>query len=66
MSQPKKKTSRSRRDRRRYASGNALGKTAFTNCPACDEPVRPHRVCACGVYKEQTILPPPAVDQVTE
>ncbi len=56
MATPKKKISRSRRNMRRFAAGNALEKVTLTNCPACSEPVRPHRICACGSYAGKSVL----------
>jgi large subunit ribosomal protein L32 len=50
MSQPKKKVSRSHRDKRRYSAANLLQKVTTVSCPNCNEPKRPHRVCACGFY----------------
>lgn len=55
MATPKKKVSRSRRNMRRFAAGNKLGKTTITTCPSCSEPTRPHRVCACGTYAGKTV-----------
>ncbi len=57
MAVPKKKVSKSRRNMRRFASGNRLDKTTVITCPSCNEPTRPHRVCACGHYKGKAILP---------
>lgn len=56
MSQPKKKTSRSRRDIRRFALNNKIKKPTAVTCPNCNEPTRPHTVCACGYYKGKEIL----------
>lgn len=61
MAVPKKKVSRSRRNMRRFASGNKLAKTTVISCPSCNEPTRPHRVCKCGQYKGKAILPAPQV-----
>lgn len=44
MSQPKKKVSRGRRDRRRYASNKRMAEPTLTECPVSNEPVRTHRV----------------------
>ncbi|MCM2321687.1 MAG: 50S ribosomal protein L32 [Oligoflexia bacterium] len=57
MATPKKKISRSRRNMRRFAAGNALEKTTTTTCPACSDLKRPHRVCACGHYDGKAVLP---------
>lgn len=56
MAVPKKKVSRSRRNMRRFAGGNKLGKTAVITCPSCSEPTRPHRICKCGFYGTKQIL----------
>ncbi len=42
MSQPKKKVSRGRRDRRRYSSGKGLEVVRGQTCPATGELVRSH------------------------
>ena len=55
MATPKKKVSRSRRNRRRFAAGNQLEKTTVVNCKSCGEPTRPHRVCACGFYAGKAV-----------
>lgn len=57
MAVPKKKVSRSRRNMRRFASGNKLEKTTVVSCPSCNEPKRPHRVCGCGFYDGKAVLP---------
>ena len=56
MATPKKKISKSRRNMRRFAAGNKLDKTTTVICPSCSEPTRPHRVCACGVYKSRSVV----------
>jgi large subunit ribosomal protein L32 len=56
MATPKKKVSRSRRNMRRFAAGNKLGKTTTKTCSSCGEPTRPHRVCACGAYSGKTVI----------
>ena len=58
MAVPKKKVSRSRRNMRRFASGNRMDKTTLMTCPACSEPTRPHRICSCGFYAGKSVLPP--------
>ncbi|MBI2711412.1 MAG: 50S ribosomal protein L32 [Bdellovibrio sp.] len=64
MAVPKKKVSKSRRNMRRFAAGNKLGKTAVVNCTSCNEPTRPHRVCKCGQYAGKQILPAPQTKEV--
>ncbi len=56
MAVPKKKVSRSRRNMRRFAGGNQLEKPTTILCPSCSAPTRPHRICACGFYKQKQIL----------
>ncbi len=56
MAVPKKKVSRSRRNMRRFASGNRLEKPTIISCPACSEPTRPHRVCKCGMYAGRKVM----------
>ena len=56
MATPKKKISRSRRNMRRFAAGNRLEKTTLTNCPSCNEPTRPHRICKCGNYAGKQVV----------
>ncbi len=61
MATPKKKVSKSRRNMRRFAAGNKLGKTTITPCSACGEITRPHRVCKCGAYNGKQVLPAKSV-----
>lgn len=50
MALPKKKMSRSRRDRRR--AHEALPRIHLVTCPQCREPMRPHHICpSCGNYR---------------
>lgn len=50
MAVPKKKLSRSRRDRRR--ANTALDKLHLIHCPQCHELTRPHTICpSCGTYR---------------
>lgn len=52
---PARRTSRARRDLRR--SHHALSEPARSNCPQCNEPRAPHRVCRnCGFYRDRTVL----------
>jgi large subunit ribosomal protein L32 len=55
MANPKSRHSRSRRNKRR---ANWKGITpSLDNCPACDEPKIPHRVClSCGTYNGKKVL----------
>ncbi len=52
MAVPKKKVSKSRRDKRR--SHHALSSSAYVECSNCGEIKRPHHVCrACGHYGDR-------------
>ncbi|WP_300408232.1 50S ribosomal protein L32 [Lagierella sp.] len=56
MAVPKRKTSKTRRDKRR-ASSYRLPRVTITECPNCHEPKLPHRVCrSCGYYDGEEIL----------
>jgi large subunit ribosomal protein L32 len=55
MPVPKRKTSRSRRDKRR--AQYKLSSPSVILCPTCKEPTAPHRVCSkCGTYKGKKYL----------
>lgn len=55
MANPKRRTSKARRDKRR--SHHALTIPGFSRCSNCQEMKVPHRVCpACGHYKGKEIL----------
>ncbi len=52
---PKRRTSRARKNKRR--SHHALARPGQSNCPQCNEPKAPHRVCTnCGTYRERAVL----------
>jgi large subunit ribosomal protein L32 len=54
MAVPKRKTSKTRRDKRR--THDALTAPAVSTCAKCGEPVRPHHVCDnCGTYAGKQI-----------
>lgn len=58
MAVPKKKVSKARRDKRR-SNNSKLSMPGMVKCsnPACDEYVRPHRVCkACGFYNGKKVM----------
>jgi len=56
MAVPKRKTSRSRRDKRRAQHGISIPRVQV--CPTCKQPKRPHRVCPnCKTYKGRDIEP---------
>lgn len=57
MANPKRRHSKSRRNKRRanwdYSEGNSSA------CPQCSEPKLPHHVCPhCGFYKGTEIITP--------
>ncbi|NQZ97369.1 MAG: 50S ribosomal protein L32 [Myxococcales bacterium] len=55
MAVPKRRTSRSKRDKRR--SHDAIGVPARSTCPQCKEPKLPHRVCPnCGTYRDREVV----------
>jgi large subunit ribosomal protein L32 len=55
MALPKRRHSRSRRNKRR--THDKLSPPQITLCPNCSEPKLPHRVCLkCGTYKGKTVL----------
>jgi large subunit ribosomal protein L32 len=55
MPVPKRKTSKSRRDKRRTHWKLVLRGMAL--CPRCQEAKFPHRICPnCGYYKDRQIL----------
>ena len=55
MAVPKRKTSKSRRDKRRAT--HALEAPRLSTCPQCHEAKMPHRVCPkCGYYKGREVL----------
>lgn len=50
MALPKKKLSRTRRNRRR--AHDALGKILLVKCPDCGSATRPHTICPnCGKFR---------------
>lgn len=55
MAVPKKRHTKSRRNRRR--SHLALNKKNLSLCPKCGEPILSHRYCAnCGFYKDHEVV----------
>ena len=55
MAVPKRRTSRSKRDKRR--SHDAIRNAARSTCPQCGEPKLPHRVCGnCGTYRGREVI----------
>ena len=56
MAVPKRKVSKSRRDKRRAM--HALESVRVNTCPQCNSPKLPHRVCpTCGTYKGREVEP---------
>lgn len=56
MAVPKRKISKSRRDKRRAANFK-LSKPNLATCPQCHEPKLPHRACrSCGYYKNKEVI----------
>ncbi len=56
MAVPKRKTSKSRRDKRRAQHGISIPRVQV--CPTCRQPKRPHRVCPnCKTYKGRDVEP---------
>lgn len=55
MAVPKRKTSKSRRDKRR--THYKLNIPGMSTCPKCGEIKLPHRVCkSCGTYKDVSVI----------
>ncbi len=55
MANPKRRHSKSRRDKRR--THDALTRPASSVCPECGERKTPHRVCAhCGSYRGREVI----------
>jgi large subunit ribosomal protein L32 len=58
MACPKKKCSRTRRDRRRSQNWKIHVVTSHT-CKNCNSPSLPHQICAaCGFYKGRKVIIP--------
>ena len=55
MANPKRRTSKARRDRRR--AHDALVKPSGSLCPECGEIKLPHRACrSCGTYRGREVV----------
>ena len=55
MANPKRRTSKARRDRRR--AHDALKRPNTATCDSCGEHKLPHRVCpACGSYRGREVI----------
>ena len=58
MGVPKRKTSRSRRDKRR--NHQRLAVPSLSTCPQCGAALLPHRICpSCGFYREREVVAAP-------
>lgn len=56
MAVPKRRTSKTRRDKRR-ASTWKMTAPQLIKCPQCGEYKAPHKVCkACGYYKGRQVI----------
>jgi large subunit ribosomal protein L32 len=63
MAVPKKRTSRTRRDKRRAT--HRAAKPRLNECPRCHSPRRPHHVCpVCGTYAGREV--PGVVPEIGE
>ncbi|HDP66980.1 MAG TPA: 50S ribosomal protein L32 [Candidatus Marinimicrobia bacterium] len=55
MALPKRKISKSRRDKRR--THQKLTAATIALCPQCNEPKLPHRACPnCGYYRGRPVI----------
>jgi large subunit ribosomal protein L32 len=55
MALPKKRHSRSRRDKRR--THDRLKEQSLSLCSQCSEPKLPHRAClSCGTYRGREVI----------
>ena len=55
MAVPKRRTSKSKRNKRR--SHDAIGTPARITCPQCWDLNAPHRVCSnCGTYRGREVI----------
>ena len=61
MPNPRRKISRSKRDKRRANWRSKLTATNLSVCDNCGEPKLPHHVCMhCGYYKGKAVISPEA------
>lgn len=64
MAVPKRRHSRSRKNKRRSQYKAKFLK--FIECPKCHSPKLPHRVCPnCGNYKDKLVVPPKEKEEKT-
>lgn len=55
MPVPKRKTSKSKRDKRR--THQKIDGPNLSTCPECGEATQPHHACpSCGVYKGRSVI----------
>lgn len=55
MAVPKRKTSKSKRDKRRTHQKTEA--PSLSTCPQCSELKLPHHICpSCGTYKGRTVI----------
>lgn len=63
MANPKRKISKSKRDKRHASWMNRLRTSQLSECPECGEPKLSHRVCPnCGYYRGQKVFTPKQED----
>lgn len=59
MANPKRKISRSKRDKRRAQWMSSLKARTLMSCDHCGEPKLPHRACpSCGYYHGRSVFIP--------
>ncbi|MDY0133335.1 MAG: 50S ribosomal protein L32 [Desulforegulaceae bacterium] len=57
MAVPKRRSSRSRRDKRRTHQKEKVTIPSLQACPECGEPKRSHAACpGCGMYKGRLVI----------
>jgi large subunit ribosomal protein L32 len=63
MAVPKKRTSRTRRDKRRAT--HKISAPRLNECPRCHSPRLPHRVCpTCGTYDGREVITFPTPEEL--
>jgi large subunit ribosomal protein L32 len=63
MAVPKKRTSRTRRDKRR--ASHSVAAPRLNRCPRCHSPRLPHRVCpTCGTYAGREVIVPEVAEEL--
>jgi len=57
MANPKRKTSRSKRDMRRAHWMGSMTEASIIDCPNCGEKMKTHHACAsCGYYRGEKVI----------